>query len=71
MKSSRIKEYWIARDKSERLNLYSQCPIREEQSGVFVPQRYWLDYIELDITDFPQVTWENSPQRVRIELMEE
>lgn len=68
-------ELWIARDKSGVLNLFNDKPEISPYGhnyfccagGVF----YEGEYITIDRTLFPQVTWENSPQRVRIELMEE
>ena len=57
---------WIARDKDGDLYLYDKKPIREE------------DYFDLNTNSeyntllhssyFPEVTFENSPQKVEIKL---
>lgn len=62
-------EYWIARDKDDELCLYTgDEPKRENNS--FVPQPYGkADYYVISEELFPEVTWENSPQKVKIELI--
>lgn len=59
-------ELWIARDKNGELYLHMDKPEIIENCFFSNYQAYRING-EL----FPQVTWENSPQRVRIELMEE
>ena len=58
---------WIARNKSGALFLYGEKPIKAEEWGEFayVSGRY----IHLKNKLFPEVTWENSPRKVKIELI--
>lgn len=57
---------WVARDKQNYLGLYYKKPTLGEHSfsqwcGGF------LEY--LDNSEFPEVTFENSPQQVEIKLI--
>lgn len=58
---------WVARDKDGRIFIYENKPYREEDlwDGSY--------YIELPKNDFQEVTFENSPKKVKvtIELEEE
>ncbi len=57
-------EMWIARDKNGDLFLFQLEPFRNTDmfmGGVFMGIENYL---------FPEVTWENSPQKVTIELAE-
>lgn len=56
-------ELWIARDKDFRLFLYKRKPIKG--NVVFLGGSCF----QLNTDDFPEVTWENSPQKVKIELI--
>ena len=63
-------ELWIARDKDGTLSLTDEKPI------LSVSRTNWLtsgnsSYIELSKDMFPEVTFENSPQRVELKLLEE
>lgn len=66
-------ELWIARDKDGRLHLYRNKPRRYE-CGVVVyfdaatPNLYSYP---IDRNIFPELTCENSPKKVRIELIED
>lgn len=62
-------ELWIARDKDGCLSLYTGRPVRLEIRQFFSPED--CCYFDIDETMFPEVTWENSPKKVRIELIEE
>lgn len=65
-------ELWIARDKDGCLSLYKDKPVIDEYyPDRFRDEEFGDDTIWLCRDAFPQVTWENSPQRVRIEIMEE
>ena len=57
-------ELWIARDKVGELRLYNEKPIKET-TWFYCEGRSLLLYDNL----FPEVTFENSPQRVKIELI--
>lgn len=69
-----IIKLWIARDKDDSLCLYSKEPkLSEEIDGVWVCGQYGMpvDVIVLPSKMFPEVTFENSPQRVEIKLIKE
>ena len=63
---------WIARDADGVICLFKEKPKLDDRG-------YWRDgtckndefyaYAELDKTDFPSVTFENSPQQVEIKLI--
>lgn len=61
---------WIARDKNGYLCLYEKQPIRED--SWFIADEFDTYYGCLDISDdndeFKDVTWENSPREVVINL---
>lgn len=59
-------EYFIARDKNGYLKGYDKMPQKKEEYGFFF-MRMWYD---LDNRLFPEVTWENSPKKVKIEWEE-
>lgn len=60
-------ELWIARDNDGELFLYQNKPTKGDYR--FVCGYAYDDYIELDRDKFPEVTFENSPQKVKIELL--
>ena len=66
-------ELWIARDKDGRLALYKNKPLKREfkSIGDYVDMEhpFHVSFV-IDKQAFPEVTWENSPKKVRIELME-
>ena len=66
-------EIWIARDKDGTLALYTMKPTRVYIGDYFSIFSSTPDYdcMCLDPEDFPQVTWENSPQKVTVELVKE
>jgi hypothetical protein len=59
-------ELWIARDRDDdRIYLYEDNPACDEECGMF----YECDndfIIELPKESFPEVTFENSPQKIKI-----
>lgn len=60
---------WIARDKSKVIKLFIIKPeynsISDEWKG------YDFEEIELSILNFPEITFENSPQMVEVKLIKE
>lgn len=56
---------WIARDVNGSLFLHDEKPNLEKLYG------YWDsdNYFRLDTDEFPEVTFENSPQEVEIKLV--
>ena len=65
-------ELWIARDKDERLFLYTKKPIRDSKRGYFSILFTLKHYcVKVPKEEFSTVTWENSPQKVTLELAKE
>lgn len=60
-----IMEYWIARDLDNRLYLYTNEPVRKTEAFVLSKGLMY----QIDEHLFPEVTWENSPKQVNIELL--
>ena len=60
---------WIARNKSKVIKLFTIEPeynsISDEWKG------YDFEEIELSVLNFPEVTFENSPQMVEVKLVKE
>lgn len=58
---------WIARNKSKTIKLFTIEPeyssITDEWKG------YDFEEIELSVLNFPEVTFENSPQKVELKLV--
>ena len=65
---------WIARDKNDELCLYRNKPelVKIEE---YITVEFWQDsskdgyYCYLDSSEFPEVTFENSPQEVELKLI--
>ena len=62
------KTLWIARDKNGSLWAYKRKPERTEKS--FDIEYGVHERMYLDSEDYPEVTWENSPQQVELKLKE-
>ena len=76
---------YIARDKNGYLYLYNNKPIRTKEGTEFennYDSEYedivYKDYLEIDKGSieidselFPEVTWENSPQQVKLILVKD
>lgn len=63
-------ELWIARDKNDYIGLYYEEPIWVENlSGVMDWQGHFMGYFSKQ--SFPEVTFENSPKKVELKLVEE
>ena len=66
-------ELWIARDESSDLNLYHLKPKLKKSvcnMSFWQPQKFGIEYpICSDL--FPEVTFENSPKKIKIEIIEE
>jgi hypothetical protein len=60
---------WIARNQSKTIKLFTIEPeynsISDEWKG------YDFEEIELSVLNFPEITFENSPQLVEINLVKE
>ena len=68
-----MTEYYIARDKDGLLWLFGSEPVKNETYGVFTVRRNengeWTEEYELKKEMFPEVTFENSPQKVELKLI--
>lgn len=62
-----MQNFWIARYKDGDLFLYDNKPVRADD-GYDVFDAIDGDSYQIASELFPEVTWENSPQRVRLEL---
>lgn len=64
---------FIARDKDGTLCLYDKEPkLSEEIEGVWVCGQYgdeFINIVALPSEDFPEVTFENSPQEIELRLV--
>ncbi len=60
---------WIARDFDGILNLFVDRPLLDSNDGVYDVDDY--NYLNIDKDLFPEVTYENSPQKVKIEIIKE
>lgn len=62
---------WIARDEDGRLYLHPIKPYLRNAK----PSAYWNNedenWMQLRETEFPELTFENSPMEVKLELIEE
>lgn len=69
-----IMELWIARDKgTNELWCYTDKPVLNADSGMYSADfslEHTISY-ELYIEWFPEITFENSPQKVRLEIVKE
>ena len=66
-------EYWIARDKDGTLWLFDMKPIKNENYFSCAVDSYgrWSEECELKEHMFPEVTFENSPQKIELKLIKE
>ena len=62
-------DFWIARDKDGYLYIYDKKPIKLKD--YFESDDYSRFNALLHSSSFPEVTFENSPQKVRLELVKE
>lgn len=58
---------WIARDEDGDLYLYLNKPIKRNRH--FTCGFIRNNYMELNSDEFPEVTFENSPQEVELKLV--
>lgn len=61
---------WIARDFDGILNLYVDKPLLDSNANMYYLDSNMEDYyLNIDADSFPEVTFENSPQQVEINLI--
>lgn len=63
-------EIWIARDKNGLICLFNTKPIRHDDE-FYANENLTASCFALDFDAFPEVTWENSPKRVEVKLVED
>jgi len=65
-------EYYIARDYYGSLYLLDNVPIRHKYGFTphYIPGINNGIMLPIDKEKFPEVTWENSPKRIKIELVD-
>lgn len=59
---------WIARDIDNGLYLYASEPVCGEDGIFYINKTDSDDIIKLDNNEYPIVTFENSPQEVKLSL---
>ena len=62
-------EFWIARDLSEELILFKEQPSYNDKIKMWM--HAGLPIGKLNSNAFQEVTFENSPQKVKIELIKD
>lgn len=65
------KTMWLARDKDGSICLYEQKPIKGDEyfmGGKVEDSDSFIVCESLNPSDFPEVTWENSPIEVELKL---
>lgn len=63
-------QLWIARDKNRTLTLFQEKPELSKYDPIW-QDSYNRGHMTIDQFLFPEVTFENSPQRVKIKLVKE
>lgn len=69
---------WAARDKNGSFWLYTEKPVKCEKLGIFVADcdydkyddDYEQIYLKISSSLLPDVTWENSPKKVKLTIEE-
>jgi hypothetical protein len=68
-----MNKFWIARDKRNAPNEYSlwafnEKPTNKDNSGIWVGG---VEILALPSKLFPEITFENSPKRVELKILED
>lgn len=58
--------FWVARDEYGSLYLYDHIPIKQ---GIWFRSQRGYDMMKLDDRLFPEITFNNSPQKVELKLI--
>ena len=61
------ESWWVARDKDGKVFIYNSEPIRLESEFKFDGDSFG-HCVELHNGLFPEITWENSPKKIKMEL---
>lgn len=62
-------KFWIARNKEDELELYPDEPRYDARYDEWTSKV--AEYISLPFDLFPEVTWENSPQQIKVKLIKQ
>ena len=64
---------WIARDKRGFLRVWDGKPEWDDKIGLWCCEAGTVDFMSFPFKsdEFPEVTWENSPQQVELKLIED
>lgn len=68
-RSEYIKDWWIARDKDSTVYIYSDKPDRDDDNESFENEYLIIGGCEDGL--FPEVTWKNSPKRIKVIISDE
>lgn len=60
-------EWWIARNKGNCLGLYPDEPRYDHRYDEWTSK--YAECITLPFSSFPEVTWDNSPQQIEVNLI--
>ena len=61
-----MKEMWIARDRTGILRIYDNEPKVDKRKQEIISIG---GYYDININLFPQITFDNSPKKIKIELI--
>ena len=64
----RIESWWVARDKDGKVFMFNNNPKRVDDEGIFSNNFYDGLCTELDSSLFSEITWENSPKKIKLIL---
>ena len=65
----RIESWWLARDKNGRIYMFNNNPKRVDDEGIFLNSSYDGICTELESILFSEITWQNSPKKLKMELI--
>ena len=63
-------QYWIARDKDGNLFLYENQPQIPYEEATYFNTENFEKCFELPSDAFPELTFENSPKRIKLSLLD-
>lgn len=61
-----MEEMWIARDRTGILRIYDNKPKVDKRKQEIISIG---GYYDININLFPQITFDNSPKKIKIELL--
>ena len=64
-----MSKLWIARDKDGTLALFKYKPINySDRCWILHDEVEYGNYIEMDSELFPEITWDNSPKEITLNV---